>query len=160
MSNSRLPWWRNSRGEWWVVGQGVLLAALMFAPSRWPWSTPWDGLAVRLGAVLLVVGLGLAARAIRDLGDNLTPFPKPRRHGVLVQRGIYARARHPIYGGLIVAAIGWALWKTSALHLVLAGALAAYITAKSRVEERYLESRFPEYAGYRARTRRLLPWIL
>jgi protein-S-isoprenylcysteine O-methyltransferase Ste14 len=110
--------------------------------------------------MLLVAGLGLAAWAIRDLGDNLTAFPKPRRQGMLVRRGLYARARHPIYGGLIVAALGWALWKASALHLLLAAILAVYMTAKSRVEERFLESRFPEYAGYRARTRRLLPWIL
>jgi protein-S-isoprenylcysteine O-methyltransferase Ste14 len=79
---------------------------------------------------------------------------------VLVQTGVYARARHPIYGGLIVAAVGWALWRSSGVHLALAVALALYLDAKARMEERWLLERFPDSAGYRARTRRLLPWLI
>ena len=43
---------------------------------------------------------------------------------------------------------------------ILAVALALYLDAKARMEERWLLARFPDYAGYRARTRRLFPWVL
>jgi protein-S-isoprenylcysteine O-methyltransferase Ste14 len=49
--------------------------------------------------------------------------------------------------------------KMSGLHLVLVALLAAYVHAKARREEAFLEDRFPEYASYRARTPRLIPRI-
>ena len=153
-------WWKGARGEWWVVGQTALLAALVFAPAAWRWGgpsrTPW----IVLGMLLVAAGLAFAGKGLLDLGPSLSPLPRPRRHAVLIQTGTYVFARHPIYGGLIVAGIGWALWKTSGLHLVLAAALAIYLDAKGRIEEAHLVERFPAYAIYRARvTRRLIPWI-
>ncbi len=155
----RSPWWKGTRGEWWVVGQGLLLAAVALAPAAWRWSAPSRTLWAALGAALIVAGLGLAIRAIVELGPNLTALPRPRRKGVLVQTGVYAQARHPIYGGLIIAAAGWALWRTSGLHLVLAGALAVYVHFKAVKEETFLRERFPDYDTYRARTKRLIPWV-
>jgi protein-S-isoprenylcysteine O-methyltransferase Ste14 len=114
---------------------------------------------VALGGLLIIAGLGLAAWGIIELGPNLSALPKPRRNGSLVQTGVYAQARHPIYGGLIIAAVGWALWHTSGLHLLLAGGLAFYLHAKALYEESLLRQRFPNYEAYRARTKRLIPWI-
>ncbi len=155
----RPPWWKGTRGEWWVAGQGILLAAVALAPAAWRWSAPSRTLWAVLGAALIVAGLGLAVRGIIELGPNLTALPRPRRKAVLVQTGVYAQARHPIYGGLMIAAVGWALWRTSGLHLLLAGVLALYMHAKARHEETLLRDRFPEYDAYRARTKRLIPWI-
>ncbi len=155
----RPPWWKGTRGEWWVVGQGILLVAVALAPAVWRWNAPSRTLWAALGAALIVAGLGLAVRAIIELGPNLTALPRPRRKGVLVQTGVYARARHPIYGGLVIAAAGWALWRTSGLHLALAGALAVYMHSKALHEETLLRARFPEYEAYRARTKRLIPWV-
>lgn len=112
------------------------------------------------GALLVATGLAFAAKGMRDLGPSLTPFPRPRRSATLVQHGTYASVRHPIYGGIIIASLGWALWRTSGLHLLLTAALAAYLHAKGRHEETLLIERFPEYAAYRTRTKRLIPWIL
>ncbi len=155
----RPPWWKGTRGEWWVVGQGVLLVAVALAPATWQWNAPWRTVWAALSAALIIAGLGLAVRAIIELGPNLTALPRPRRKGVLVRTGVYAQARHPIYGGLIIAAAGWALWRTSGLHLVLTGVLAILMHAKALHEETLLRERFPEYEAYRARTKRLIPWI-
>lgn len=151
------PLWKGTRGEWWVVGQAMLMAAVLFAPAAWRWSGPSRAVWVVPGVLLVVAGLGLAADAIRDLGASLSTFPKPRRRAVLVETGVYARTRHPMYGGLIIAAVGWALWRMSALHLLLAAVLALYMNLKAGREERFLVQRFPEYASYRARTHRLIP---
>ena len=155
----RAPWWKGTRGEWWVVGQGVLMPAVVFAPPVWRWVAPGRALWVALGVALVALGLGLAARAMRDLGPNLSPLPRPRRDAVLVTTGAFVRARHPIYGGMIIAALGWALWRGSGLHLLLAAILAVYMSAKARHEEELLVARFDGYAAYRNRTKRLIPWI-
>lgn len=142
-----------------MVGQGVLMAAVVFAPALWRWTAPSRTLWIALGLLLVLAGVGLVARAVLDLGPNLSPFPRPRRNAVLVTTGAFARTRHPIYGGLIIAALGWALWRTSGVHLLVVAALALYMDAKARHEEVLLEERFPDYAAYRTRTKRLIPWI-
>lgn len=158
--DDRPPWWRGARGEWWVVGQTILLAALIFAPTAWRWTAASRALWIVPGVLLVAAGLAFAGKALLDLGPSLSPLPRPRRRAVLVQTGTYAYARHPIYGGLIVAGAGWTLWRTSGLHLLLAAALGVYLDAKARHEETLLTERFPDYAAYRSRvTKRLIPWI-
>ena len=154
----RAAWWKGTRGEWWVVGQLVLMAAVVFAPADWRW-TASRGVWIAPGVLLVAVGLGFAARGILDLGPSLSPFPRPRRDAILVQTGTFAHVRHPIYGGLILASVGWALWRTSGLHVALTAALAVYLHAKARHEEMLLLERFPAYAAYRTRTKQLIPWI-
>jgi protein-S-isoprenylcysteine O-methyltransferase Ste14 len=68
--------------------------------------------------------------------------------------------RHPIYGGVIVLALGWSL-RRSPLVLVPTALLAIVFELKSRREEVWLDERYPEYADYRAATRhRFIPWVL
>jgi protein-S-isoprenylcysteine O-methyltransferase Ste14 len=142
-----------------VAGQAALITALALAPAAWTWTAP--GLWRALGGALVAAGVTLAAAGIMHIGRaNLTSLPRPLPHASLVQTGIYARVRHPMYGGLIIASLGWALWKTSGLHLMLAAALTAYLHAKAGYEESLLDARFPEYPAYRRRTKRLVPWIL
>ena len=148
------------RGEGWVAIQVVLLVAIAAAGLLGP---AWSG-AVRVvssvvGLGLVIAGLVLAVRGMVDLRDALTPLPYPRDGAELVETGVYARARHPIYGGLIVGAFGWGCLTASVVALGLAVALLAFFEAKSRREEVWLVERFAGYPAYRARTRRLIPWI-
>jgi protein-S-isoprenylcysteine O-methyltransferase Ste14 len=148
------------RGEGWVAIQVVQLVAIAAAGILGP---AWSG-AVRVvssvvGLGLVIAGLVLAVRGMVDLRDALTPLPYPRDGAELVETGVYARSRHPIYGGLIVGAVGWGCLTASVVALGLAVALLAFFEAKSRREEVWLVERFPGYPAYRARTRRLIPWI-
>jgi len=143
-----------------VLIQGILLVAVAAAGALGP---AWDG-AVRTatsigGGLLVAAGLALAARGTRDLRGALTPFPHPRADAELVETGVYRLVRHPIYGGLVVVAAGWGLLTASPAALVGAGLLLAFFELKSRREEAWLERRFAGYSAYRARTRRLIPWI-
>ena len=76
-----------------------------------------------------------------------------------MEGGVYGLARHPIYGGLIAGALGWALLTNSLLCLVLALGLWMLFEVKSRREESQLLARFPAYAAYRQRVRKFLPWL-
>ena len=148
------------RGEGWVVIQVVLLGAIALAAVLGPaWDDGLWAATAALGAALLVAGLTLAIRGTLDLRHALTPLPYPRRDATLVESGVYRRVRHPIYGGLIVAAFGWGLVTASPVALALAITLLVFFELKSRREEVWLVERYPDYPAYRARTRRLIPWI-
>ena len=148
------------RGEGWVLIQGVLL--VLVAAAGWSlgpdWSGPLQLVGIVAGIALIGGGIVLAVRGAIDLRDALTPLPRPRADAELVDTGAYALVRHPIYGGLILTAVGWALVQASIIAAALAAALAAFLFLKSAREEAWLEQRYPGYAGYRARTRRLIPW--
>ncbi len=75
-----------------------------------------------------------------------------------MQTGVYGIVRHPIYGGVIIGSVGWGLLTASPVALATAVVLFAFFDLKSRREEAWLERRFPNYAAYRARTPRLIPW--
>ena len=149
------------RGEGWVAIQGVLL--VLVAAAGWSLGPDWSGPArivgVVFGIALIAGGAVLAVRAVADLGRAMTPLPRPRDGAELVETGVYALVRHPIYGGLMLAAFGWAVAKASLVAVILAAALAAFLQLKSMREERWLDLRYPGYAAYRARTRRFIPWL-
>src|SRR5262245_1348099 len=149
------------RGEGWVLIQGVLL--VLVAAAGWSLGPDWSGpvrlVGIVVGIVLIASGFVLAARGVADLGGAMTPLPRPRENAELVQTGAYALVRHPVYGGLILAAFGWAILKASFMAVALAAVLAVFFRLKSAREERWLAQRYPDYAAYRARTRRFIPWI-
>ncbi len=159
MAASRLPD-LGRRGEGWFLLQVFLFAAIAVSGAAGP---AWGGWprqgAICLGAVLIGCGGVLSLRGVFDLRDNLTPFPKPLPGARLVESGSYGLVRHPIYGGLILGAIGWGLFTASPLALLGALGLTAFFDLKSRREEIWLSDQFEGYGAYRSRTRRLLPWI-
>jgi protein-S-isoprenylcysteine O-methyltransferase Ste14 len=150
----------GSRGEGWFLLQVALFAAIAASGAVGP---AWSGLprmtGSALGAALICCGAILSLRAVLDLRENLTPFPRPLPEARLVESGAYRLARHPIYGGLILAALGWGLVRASPLTLLGAFVLAAFFDLKSRREEVWLAEQFEGYGSYRSRTRRLLPWV-
>ena len=151
------------RGEGWLLLQVLVLWGVVAAGVNGLFNPAWDG-AVRLatstgGIILLAIGARQIWRASRDLGSNLTPLPRPVDGATLVESGIYGHVRHPIYGGLIMAALGWALLAASPIGILLAVVLVPLFWLKSSVEERWLVERFPSYPDYRRRTRRFIAWI-
>ena len=147
----------GKRGEGWVIIQAVLFLIIIFAPrvelSAFPPWLNWSGFALMaLGGLLGLAGLF-------HLGSNITPFPKPVAGGKLVTSGAYAIVRHPIYSGLTIAALGWALWNSNLLGILLAFVLFVFFDMKSRREERWLAEAYPDYGDYRRRIKKLIPWL-
>jgi protein-S-isoprenylcysteine O-methyltransferase Ste14 len=112
-----------------------------------------------IGLALMLGGAMLLGRGLIDLGNNLTPLPAPRDDAQLVESGVYALVRHPLYGGLTLTALGWALVSASLLTLLLSLGVLVFFDLKSRREEIWLRQRYAGYAEYAQRTRRLLPWV-
>lgn len=147
----------GERGAEWVIAQFLLAGAILLAPADEGVAFPRGLRAV--GVLLVGVGCGIGVAATLRLGRNLTPFPKPLDDSELVREGLYGVVRHPIYSGVLVGGIGWALARGSLLGLGLALLLVPFFDAKAGVEERWLLERYPDYARYRAEVSRLIPWL-
>jgi protein-S-isoprenylcysteine O-methyltransferase Ste14 len=157
------PWWSNSRGELYVVVQVLLMLLVVFGPAELPglprWSTPWATITLVCGLVVGGVGFVLTILGCLALGRNLSAFPRPKDEARLVTMGAYAIVRHPIYSGVGLMALGWALARRSPLTLAYACMLLILFDIKSRREERWLQAKFPQYADYQRRVKKLIPFV-
>lgn len=146
---------RSGPVGWALVAlQFVLLGVVGVEVLRAP-RAPWPLLL--LGAALAGAGGGLIALASRRLGRRLRAHPAPHDETVLRTDGVYGVVRHPIYLGLLLGATGAMLQARTPRAALAVGALGALLHVKSRLEERLLAARFPEYARYARRVPRILP---
>jgi protein-S-isoprenylcysteine O-methyltransferase Ste14 len=108
-----------------------------------------------LGAALALAGIALAVWGARSLGPSLTPGTEPLPDAPLVTTGAYAHARHPIYGGVVLALAGYTIaWANWTSGLIVGFSALQFFEAKARAEERWLIARYPEYQRYALRVRR------
>ena len=111
------------------------------------------------GAALTALGILLGLAGLATLGRALTPFPRPLARARLRQTGVYGLVRHPIYGGVILASIGWSMSWLSVPGLAFCVVTVFFFDRKSRFEESLLREQYAQYVTYAARVRKLVPWI-
>jgi protein-S-isoprenylcysteine O-methyltransferase Ste14 len=126
---------------------GLFVARALFA-------THPVAIAVQVAAFLLMI----AARI--TFGRRSFHAAANPTEGGLVTSGPYGWIRHPIYAAVIyfvwAGALSHASWPAAGWALVItAGAVARML-----IEERMLTARYPDYAAYRARVRRIVPFVL
>lgn len=161
---SRIPA-LGSRGEGWVVLQficfALLAAALALAPREAIADQAELGTRQLLGYLIGTVGAVMIGSGIAELrrARALTAVPHPRPEATLVERGAYRFVRHPIYGGLILGALGLGVITPWVGTLGAVALLAVVLDLKRRREEVWLAERYPAYAAYRSRTRALIPFL-
>ena len=101
------------------------------------------------GILIIIFSLIIMLVAIKDLGRNLSPFPRPMKNSNLVTSGIYRITRHPMYYSLIFISFGVFIIKLSIYHLFLTISLALIIKFKIILEEQYLNNKFKNYLLYK-----------
>jgi protein-S-isoprenylcysteine O-methyltransferase Ste14 len=155
--------WRGQRGEYWFLIQVALILAFflipVYCPPGFTLTTPEKYWLWGVAAVPGILALVLLSRGLFDLGRNLTPLPHPRHDAELVQTGVYALVRHPVYSGLTLAALGWAIAHLSLSHLGASVILFVFLSAKASREEEWLTQQFPEYTEYKKNVKKLIPWL-
>ena len=102
-----------------------------------------------LGFLMVIISSIILLVAIKDLGRNLSPLPRPINNSKLVTTGIYRFTRHPMYYSLIFISIGVFITKLSIYYLFLSISLGLIIKLKITLEEQYLNNKFKNYFLYK-----------
>lgn len=140
---------------------GVLAAAAMWGLA--PLGPQFEFAAVpRYAAIGILVAAGAAfdlagLLAFRGLRTTINPL-RPERSTALSTRGVYRLTRNPMYLGMALFLLAWAIYLQALLPLAGPVAFVLYISRfQIRPEERMLRAIFgEEYAAYSARVRRWL----
>ena len=102
-----------------------------------------------MGILIIIIALIIMLVAIKDLGVNLSPFPRPIANINLFTKGIYRFTRHPMYYSLIFISFGVFIIKLSIYYLFLSISLALIIKFKIALEEQFLNNKFKNYLLYK-----------
>ncbi len=102
-----------------------------------------------MGILIIIIAFIIMLAAIKDLGRNLSPFPRPITNSNLITKGIYRYMRHPMYYSLIFISFGVFIIKLSIYYLCLLISLALIIKFKIALEEQYLNNKFKDYLLYK-----------
>lgn len=118
---------------------------------------PWSG---TIAVGMVVVGVGIAAVGVisfRRAGTSVNPL-QPAKVSTLVVTGVYRMSRNPMYLGMLLCLLGWAVFLSNLIAFLFLPPFVMFMNRwQIRPEEEALASRFgPEFAAYKNRTRRWL----
>ena len=102
-----------------------------------------------VGFLIIIIAFIILLVAIKDLGRNLSPLPRPINNSNLVTTGIYGFTRHPMYYSLIFISFGVFITKLSIYYLFLSISMGLIIKFKIALEEQYLNNKFKNYLVYK-----------
>ena len=143
------------------VAQVIITAAAMVGVSKVAPALKFSfncstALAIGLG----VIGLGSGIMGVAQFKKaQTTPNPQTlEKVSSLVTDGIYRYSRNPMYVGLVLILLGWALYLSHFLAFVLVPVFMLYMTRfQIQPEERMMELKFgKKYQSYLSQVRR---WI-
>jgi protein-S-isoprenylcysteine O-methyltransferase Ste14 len=142
----------------------TLAAVVMILASYWPvpravlWTLPGEAGWAMFGLVLLGLGFTWAARL--HLGPLWSSTSAPTEGHYIVDTGPYGVVRHPVYAGLLLAAIATAAARGRLEAAAGALVLIAAISLRAKLEERFLRRDLGDaaYGAYRRRVPMLIPF--
>ena len=128
---------------------GVGIIHMQIVDLTLPWQVVADifVLGGSLGSVLVLSRLGKA----------FSIMPEARQ---LVTSGPYAYARHPLYAVEAITVVGIAMQHIQPWSALVGVLVIVLQVIRSIFEERVLIEAYPEYAVYRAKTKRFIPGVI
>ena len=140
-----------------LVYLGSILLGLLLHLA-WPLPLVRQPVSALIGAVVILIAVGLFITAVRTFRAAGTAVPGNRPTTAIVRTGPYRFSRNPIYLAFSAVQVGIALCVGSLWLLITLGpALELMSFWVIPREERYLEARFSsEYLSYKSSVRRWL----
>ena len=147
-------------GAYFVFGFALLFSRnFQFGALRQRFmpQTHWIAIA---GVVLTYAGAAVAIWARFILADNWSARITLKVGHQLIRSGPYAYVRHPIYSGILLAALGTAILVGEWRGLLAVAMVTIAFSMKAKREEAYMNAEFGEsYAHYRQSTGFLVPRV-
>jgi protein-S-isoprenylcysteine O-methyltransferase Ste14 len=158
------PGKKEDRGNRWIFGPFLVLSlGLAVLPAYLDGRNLWvtdETVTPYVGLALLTLGGALRVAAVFVLGRRFTGLVAIQEGHRLKTGGLYRYIRHPSYAGMLLYMAGYVLVFRCWLGLLLVVGTFVVLLARMNAEEALLEGEFgEEYASYRRRTWRLVPWV-
>lgn len=113
-----------------------------------------------VGLGLYVVGLYLRYHGSIALGAYFTRHVEVSSDQQLISHGPYRLLRHPLYVGLYALSLATPVYFGSPLAFLFALLSMAWVlNRRMRTEEALLETHVPDYAVWKTKRYRFIPWI-
>ena len=110
-----------------------------------------------VGLGVFLAGMLIGFVAVLQLNVHLSPFPSPLPGAKLITNGLFKYVRHPIYTGILLSGVGFAIISTSGYRLIITFLLYVLFHFKAKYEEQQLQQAFDSYSAYKRKTGRFLP---
>ena len=139
----------------------LINGALMWLLARTDFAYPFDfGYPLLAASIFVLLGAGIAVSAVREfrrVHTTVNPM-RPENATTLVDTGVFAFSRNPMYLGLALLLVGWGTWLGSAgSFAVIVLFVLAMTVLQIKPEENALAQIFgDDYVKYCQRVRR---WI-
>lgn len=91
--------------------------------------------------------------------SKLKVTPLPHENAVLITTGIYGYVRHPMYTALLLFILPIGFNYQNPVTPFVIGAFVINLLVKIEIEERFLTRKFPGYAVYVLKSKRLIPFL-
>ena len=105
----------------------------------------WNSNKTFFAILIIIIGITGIILSIKDLGNNLSPFPTPIKNGKLVTVGVYKWIGHPMYYSSILISIGIFILYLNIFNLILTISLIIIFKNKIKIEEEYLNSKYKNF---------------
>jgi protein-S-isoprenylcysteine O-methyltransferase Ste14 len=110
------------------------------------------------GVGIMVFGLGIACWARVHLGTNWSGVVTLKEGHELIRTGPYRNIRHPIYTGILIGFLGYAIVFGQVRGLIAMAAVWVSFYIKARREEKFLAQEFgPKFDEHTQHTGMFLP---
>jgi protein-S-isoprenylcysteine O-methyltransferase Ste14 len=140
------------------VGSITFIAVDVFELHLLPKPGVWVS---SLGMVLVLAGWLVISLVFREnaFAAPVVKHQAEREHHV-VDTGVYAVVRHPMYAGIFIYNVGMALWLESYAGAIAALVPMSLLAVRIVFEERFLREQLDGYRAYTGRVRyRLVPFV-
>jgi len=134
----------------WALGYVMAArtaSTLVFNPGVLTSTVSW--VFILAGAAIIITGL--VTLRWRAAAPSVTD--------TLVDQGVYAHIRHPLYTGMMLELTGLFLWLPTNSVLVACLLGIIWVMIQARLEETDLVKRLPEYREYMLKVPRFIPKI-
>lgn len=146
--NLFLIWYNKGSKEYWLVQMVSMVEYIYFRRG-----------VVRVGMVILILGILLRHLSIKTLGSSFSHYIKTEKYP-LVTTGIFQYVRHPSYLGFYLYVMGIEIYLKNYLSLIACvGVLTWFFRKRIRFEEYWLERNHAEYGEYKQRVGVYIPFV-